>query len=288
MRLFSFLILIALLGCSKNNEHSLPEGKVPDPNEASGSISTCEGTEGKLVGVSFSNKQPTPPTNTGADSAIASIAIEGNVKLGKLFCLTITLHDAEGKPVAAKAGGQTLTFSQRSSSEGNVRLMQLDKENSTMILAAQHTSVAEGESSVVLANLFAFDDGKLEVAAGTIKGSIDISMPNDFVAVTSLTFTDEGTNKLAITLKEGQTIDAGYDAYFVDDNSGEVIPAAEGADDRPALDNTEKYITFSKKVASDNHVYIFYGKDNTSITGGEAICPRVASGEQVCPEHVIN
>ena len=282
MRAILFLTVFVMLGCSDDKKSSAEHDSASEGK-------ACEGTEGKLIGVSFANKTPAPPTDTSADSSIASITVEGNAKLGKLFCLTITILDAEGKPVAAKAGGQTLIFSKRDFStedDKKVDVMQLDKENSSIILTAQHTTVAEGETSVVLSNLFVFKDGKIEIAAGTIKGSVDVAMPdlNNFIAP-SLTFTDAGTNKLAIKLKEGQTLDAGYDAYFLDDNSGEVIPAAEGDTAKPALDDTEKHITFSKDVTGDNHVFIFYGKNNTSITVGEAICPYVA-GEQVCPAHV--
>ena len=285
MRLVSLLVLFIMLGCSDD------KGDIAEPDGKGEAKYTCEGNEGKLVGVSFANKKPAPPADTSADSALASIDIEGSAKLGKLFCLTITLRDADGNPVAAKTGGQTLTFSSRTSdAEGkdNVRLMQLDKKNNTMILIAQHTKVAEGETSVMLSHLFTFDKGKIEVVVGTIKSSIDVGMIDNPIAIASLTFTEAGTNKLAIKLRGEQTIDAGYDAYFVDDNSGEVVPAAEGSEARPALDNSEKHMTFSKDVTGDNHVFIFYGENNMSITGGEASCPRDASGEQVCPEHVRN
>ena len=296
MKMALFLILFALLGCSDDSENSAELDETGDPSEHSGeggTSNTCDGTEGVLVGLSADNPTPVSPTDTSVDSKIASIAIKGDAKLGKLFCITVTLLDAEGKPVAAKAGGQTLTFTKPvSGAEANnaVSLQQLDKKNNTMIFRAQHTSVAAGESSVMFANLFTFDQGKIEVAAGTIKGSVNVGMIdlNDVVGIESLTFTDAGTNKLAIKLKEGQTIAAGYDVYFIDDNSGEVIPAAEGNEARPALDDTEKFITFSKDVTGDNRVYIFYGDGNTSITGADAICPRVASGEQVCPAHVTD
>lgn len=253
----------------------------------------CQGHKGELIEQSTGTEDSSQEVaeNIVPDTDIVALNIEGpRAKVGKLFCLRITLKDANGKAIKAKEGGQIITFNSDKRKD-NVRLLHLDFADSKAIPVLK-LKVKEGQESVVLSDLITFDfAGKLQAELGNAKGELEVGIiinKDDIIPVESMTFTEAGSNKIAIKLQAGFTLPAGgYDAYFMNDNDASLIATAEGITARPALSETETHITFSEDVTGDNHIIIIYGEHKNMYIGGEAICPYVGENQK-CPEHVTD
>lgn len=270
--------------------HSCGDKKTKESETASSKeADVCQGSKGVLLEQSTGTESSGQEVadNIVPDIDIAALDIEGpRAKLGNLFCLRITLKDTAGKAIKAKEGGQIITFNY--SSPDDVRLLHFDFANNKAIPVLK-LKVEEGQDTVVLSDLTTFNTGKLKAELGDAKGELEIGIidviDKNVIAVESMTFTEAGSNKIAVKLQTGFTLPTGYDAYFMSDKDGRLIAAAEGTTARPTLSENEAHITFSADVTEENHVFIIYGEHKNMCTMWEAICPFVGE-EQKCPEHV--